>query len=135
MRAALGIAICAACGGSADSRLVWQTDEAAAFAKARVEHKGVLVDLVATWSVPSVELDGMLHDLGDVITPSFVPFRVDVSDRNDKATELEARYGAALPTILLLDIDGTVVGSVHSAHSPDELRQAIVDAAHKLKPQ
>src|SRR5207244_1099516 len=38
-------------------RLPWLNDEQAAFAQARAQHKGVLVDFAASWCVPCDELE------------------------------------------------------------------------------
>lgn len=135
MRAALALCVVVGCSSPA-AKLEWQTDEVTAFAKARIEHKAVLLDLVATWSVPSVELDRMAHQLDATIAPSFVAVRIDVSEETDAVAQLRERYHAnALPTILLVDLDGSVLARIDTLGTIDELRATIEDAARKRKPQ
>ena len=110
-------------------------DEAAAFAKARAEHKGVMVDFAATWCVPCGELELTFgdDDVYDLITKNFVPLKFDVSDDNVTTAELRSRYNAGtLPSVVYLTTDGHAVGRVIKMMEPDEMLPLIKSAITKL---
>lgn len=91
----------------------WLTDEAAGFARAREQHRAVLLDLTATWSMPSLEVSRRLDQLRPEIDRDFVAVRIDVSDAGPRAEELRARYHAeTLPAVLLVDVDGTLLDQI-----------------------
>src|SRR3954470_19386047 len=88
LRKGLGIALVIAGAFAAWSytltprhKLPYLTDEAAAFAQARAEGKGVMIDFSATWCVPCSELELTFGDadIYEQITKNFVPLKFDVS--------------------------------------------------------
>jgi thiol:disulfide interchange protein DsbD len=108
-------------------------DEAAAFAKAKAEHKGVMIDFGATWCGACNELehtfaaDGVTERIAD----AFVPLKLDVSDGTKAQTDLQERYGAeSLPAVIFRDPDHPQyqVGLVNRYAEADEFR-AVVDCS------
>lgn len=110
-------------------------DEAAAFARARAEGKGVMVDFAATWCVPCGELELTFgdDDIYDLVTKNFVPLKFDVSDDNATSAERRGRYKAGtLPSVVYLTTDGHTVGRVDHMMEPDEMMPLIKSAIRKL---
>jgi thiol:disulfide interchange protein DsbD len=93
-----------------ERNLPFERDEATAFAKARAEHKGVMIDFGADWCRPCHDMDVIFGD-ADVytaITKSFVPLRFDVSANTDANDAIKSQWGAeTLPTVLFLETDKT----------------------------
>jgi thiol:disulfide interchange protein DsbD len=111
-------------------------DEAAAFAKARAEGKGVMVDFSATWCVPCAELELTFGDdeVYEVITRNFVPLKFDVSDDNETSAERRGRYKAGtLPAVVYLGTDGHTVGRLDHMMEPDEILPVLRAAVAKLR--
>ncbi len=91
-----------------DSAKGWlEQDLEAALAKAKAEHKVVLVDIYADWCAQCKELDEKTWPDAAVqawIKANAVPIRIDTdAKRKDLATKLQIR---SYPTVLLLDADG-----------------------------
>jgi thiol:disulfide interchange protein len=129
VRGALLIALVLACSSQ---RARWLDDEATAFARARAEHKGVLVQVYASWSLPSVELDAMLHapELDGVIARSFVPVKLDVTNGTDRDVDAQQRYRGE--GVVLVDASGTVLARISGAGDQAGLHRMLEDAAGKL---
>lgn len=106
----------------------WLADEAAAFARARAQHKAVAIDFTATWSVPSTETSHALDALSEELDRDFVRLRLDVSAQDDRSDALRARYRVEmLPTVLFVDVRGTELGRVTGVRGTAELRHAIAE--------
>lgn len=111
-------------------------DEAAAFARARAEGKGVMVDFAATWCVPCAELDLTFGDdeIHELITKNFVPLKFDVSNDDATSTERRARYKAGtLPAVVWLTTDGHAVGRIDRMVEPEELMPLLRSAVTQLR--
>ncbi|HMG52750.1 MAG TPA: cytochrome c biogenesis protein CcdA [Kofleriaceae bacterium] len=111
-------------------------DEAAAFARARAEGKGVMVDFSATWCVPCGELELTFgdDDMYEQITKNFVPLKFDVSNDDAISAERRARYKAGtLPAVVYVSTDGHPLGRVDHMMEPDELKGILGPAIGRLR--
>jgi len=121
-----------------DRHLPWVfEDEPAAYAKARAESKGVMVDFSATWCVPCEELEVTFGD-DDVyreITMNFVPLKLDVTDLDSAANaEKRSRYDArTLPAVIFMDTKGNVLGRVDKEIGPEKMLPLVKSAVGKLR--
>ena len=92
----------------------------AAFARARAEHKLVLINLGANWCADCRILAGVmaLRDLKPFVESHYVVVDVDVG-RINRNLQIPARFGItkrpeAVPCILVVDPDGTLVDRDHT---------------------
>ena len=111
--------------------LPWLHVEPAAFAKAKAEHKGVMIDFGATWCNPCRELEHTFADpqVYTAINDNFVPLKFDVSDDNATNDARKAKYAAGnRPAVRYLTADGKAVGKIDRVVAPAEM-STILDAA------
>ncbi len=121
---------------TASRHLPWERDEQAAFAKARTEGKGVMVDFAATWCKPCKKLEKVFgrNEVYDEILASFVPLQFEVSEGTDEDMAARERYGAGtLPAVVFLDTHGNVLGRVKDLVKPGELLDIVRPAARKVR--
>jgi uncharacterized protein YyaL (SSP411 family) len=92
------------------SAVAWEPWGAAAFARARAEHKAVLLSIGATWCHWCHEMDRTSYAdpaIIALINDRFVPVRVDTDERPD----ISERYNlGGWPTTAFLSADGALLG-------------------------
>jgi thiol:disulfide interchange protein DsbD len=106
--------------------------EAAAFAKAQKEGKGVMIDFSATWCAPCQELELTFADgdVYDALTDHFVHLKLDVSEGTDEDLDLQDRYHAKnLPSVVFLGAGGAEVGRVTRYMDAGEMLGDVVKPA------
>lgn len=116
MRAlAIAAVACALAGCRADATeapraLTWETDEAAAFERARAEGKGVMLDIRSDWCSACDELDAKTFSDPQVVAfvdRHYVALKLDVTAATEADEALQARYDApTLPAVRFLSADG-----------------------------
>jgi thiol:disulfide interchange protein DsbD len=122
---------------TAERKLPWRTDEAIAFAEARSQEKGVLLDFSATWCKPcgKLETDTFAEKrVYEKIMASYVPLKFDVTHGTEEDEARQEKYGqSTMPEVILLDAQGRVLARVHDFVGPaeflDKMREA--DAARE----
>ncbi len=110
--------------------------EAAAFAKARADGKGVMIDFSADWCTPCAELELTFAAEGvfEALTEHFVPLKIDVSEGSDEDDELQARYrSGTLPAVVFLDLDGKELGRVSKYLDADEFMAVLRPTIDRLQ--
>jgi thiol:disulfide interchange protein DsbD len=116
--------------------LPWLHDEDKAFAQARAEHKGVMVDFAASWCMPCEELELTFgdDDVYAAITDRFVTLQLTDNILSDADLErARARYGVdTWPGVVFLSTEGDVLGRVKHLIDPDEMLDIVTPAARKL---
>jgi thiol:disulfide interchange protein DsbD len=141
IRKAIGVAlvVCGALGVwlwklAPKQLLPYEHDEVAAFAQARAQHKGVMVDFSAEWCMPCREMERTFGDaeVFALITDNFVPLKFDVTAGTDEDLARRTKYGAeTLPAVLFLDTDGNVLQRVKKMTEVDEMRELVVQATKR----
>jgi thiol-disulfide isomerase/thioredoxin len=115
VRASLAAFAALAAGAAhASAAAAWSNDPKAAFAEAKRSDRLLLIDAYADWCGWCKVLEREVFPHPDFVaaTREFVKLRIDVEDGGE-GTELAERYGAwSLPTLLIVEPGGALVGSV-----------------------
>lgn len=118
-----------------DQHLEWMHDEEAAFARARAEGKGVMVDFAADWCTPCAELELTFAnpEVFDILAANYVPLKFDVSKGTDEDQARQEKYGAeTLPAVIFMDASGKEMGRVNRYLEPREFLQILRPATDAL---
>jgi len=96
----------------------WLRSEPAAVAAARAQNKPLLVDFMATWCIPCLEMDVKVFGRADIAPTlaEFVLLRVDLSrqDEDDSLPPIKAKYHVdTLPAIRIATPDGRVLAEIN----------------------
>jgi thiol:disulfide interchange protein DsbD len=116
--------------------LPYTVDEAAAYARARAEGKGVMIDFSATWCVPCAELERTFGDdeIYELITKNFVPLKFDVTNDDELSEDRKKRYNAGtLPAVVFVTADRNPVGRIDQMMEPEALSKVLKPAILKLR--
>ena len=144
VKARKGVAVVAAVVGlfgivawwmAVSRELPWMHDEPAAYAQAKADRKGVMIDFGASWCKACNELEHTFAADGvtEAITAQFVPLKLDVSKGTDADTALQERYGAeTLPAVIFVDADHHELGRVKDFVGPDDFHCTLDPAAEKI---
>jgi thiol:disulfide interchange protein DsbD len=113
-----------------------QGADAKAFAQARAEGKGVMIDFGATWCTACTELEHTFAADGvyEGIVADFVPLKFDVTESSEANDALKANYHVqTLPAVLFIKPDGTVVGRVNDYMPADDFRAVLEPAGAAVR--
>jgi thiol:disulfide interchange protein DsbD len=121
---------------TADRHLPWRTDEAAAFAEAREQDKGVMIDVAAEWCIPCKQLEKNTFAAVGVyekILDDYIPLKLDVTKDTEADEALRAKYNAPnLPAVIFLDADGNELGRVNEYIGPKAFLE-VMDRAERAR--
>ncbi len=121
-----------------DQHLPWVYDEDTAFAQARAEGKGVMIDFAADWCTPCAELEITFADstVFDEIRDNYVPLKFDVTQGTDEDEAKQEKWNAeTLPAVIFVDAEGNELGRVSKYLAPEPFLQVIQPATEKLRNQ
>ena len=123
-----------ATGDSAPAKGWLEQDLEGALAKAKAEHKVVLVDIYAEWCAQCKELDEKTWPEASVqqwIGQNAVAVRIDTDvRRKDLATQLKI---ASYPTVLVLDADGKELRRSLGFQKAEEMRAFLQGGADQVR--
>ncbi|WP_428268343.1 thioredoxin family protein [Haliangium sp.] len=120
---------------SVDRELPWVYDEEAAFAQARAEGKGVMIDFAADWCLPCKELEKTFAD-GEVyehITERYVLLKFDVSKGTETDEARQEKWSAdTLPAVIFASADGKELGRVDMYLPPEQFLDKVGPATELI---
>lgn len=119
-----------------DRYLPWVYDEQAAFAQAKAENKGVMIDFSADWCTPCKALEVTFSKDGvfETIIDNYVPLKFDVSAASDSDEAKQEKYSAEnLPAVIFLDANGTEYGRINKEMSAVEFKGILDPATEKMR--
>ncbi len=123
-----------ATGDSAPAKVWLEQDLEGALAKAKAEHKVVLVDIYAEWCAQCKELDEKTWPEASVqqwIGQNAVAVRIDTdARRKDLATQLKI---ASYPTVLVLNADGKELRRSLGFQKAEEMRAFLQGGADQVR--
>lgn len=119
-------------------KLPWVYDETAAFAQARAEGKGVMIDFAADWCLPCSELEHTFADGGvfDELAEHYVFLKFDVSEGTDVDEARQEKWSAeTLPAVIFADAAGTEHGRVDKYIGVEDFLPVLRQAVTRLRGQ
>lgn len=119
-----------------DRYLPWVYDEQTAFAQAKAENKGVMIDFAADWCTPCKALEVTFSEQGvyENIIGNYVPLKFDVTDATDEDEEKQEKYNAEnLPAVIFLDAEGNEYARINKEVSAEEFRAIMEPAIKKMR--
>lgn len=101
--------------------------------EATQQNKLVFIDLYATWCGPCKNMERTVFsqpEVGDFMAEHFVAAKYDIEKPTGSA--LAKKYGVrSIPTFLIFDTEGTLLGQITGGMSTDDFIQAVEEILKK----
>lgn len=101
--------------------------------EATQQNKLVFIDLYATWCGPCKNMERTVFsrpEVGDFMAEHFVAAKYDIEKPTGSA--LAKKYGVrSIPTFLIFDTEGTLLGQITGGMSADDFIQAVEEVLKK----
>jgi thioredoxin-like negative regulator of GroEL len=103
--------------------LDWLTDYNQAVTKAKQTGKPIFIDCFADWCVWCHRLEKEVYTDSSFLkfSQDFIPLRINVEDQAEGSRIAEQFQVDSLPSILIIESDGTLIDRVNGFHVADEL--------------
>ncbi len=115
----------------------WRHSEDVAFADAKEENKGVMIDFGASWCAPCIIIEKVFGEpeVFELLNADFVPLKFDVSDSTDADQVLQEKYKAtSLPAVLFLDAEGNeLLRYTNKTPDVESMIKTIAEAKKQLR--
>jgi thiol:disulfide interchange protein len=119
------------------SKIKWTHNVKEGLARAKKDHKPVMIDFMATWCKPCHAMEDSTFSNKNVIkkASAFVPIRIDIDRQREVAAKYNAlarKYGGVgIPNILFMSEDGKKLRHVVGYYAADSL-VAVMDSVLSL---
>ncbi len=117
-----------------EREMEWRYDESLAFAEAKQDNKGVVIDFGADWCIPCKVIETVFGEpeVHERLNADFIPLKFDVSKTSDANDLLQARFKAtSLPAVLFLDAEGNELVRYTSKNADAESMLKTIEKAKK----
>lgn len=119
-----------------ESTIPWQRDLAKAEALAKEQDRDLFIDISAEWCAPCTELVNITFadpTMAAILTNTYVPLNLDVSEQTDEDLALMSRFGVKVLPALVVVRDQEILLTIREFIGPSELAAKLAEIAPAAK--